>query len=98
MCSKLTLICLSLKVSKYVILLHRSVTQYVFRWIWQPNHEEPADGLLQKYLRRKFIHYGNQHLQRESFRVAEWLASTWRHINRIIEKYNSAEATIGMVY
>jgi len=69
--------------------------QLNFRWIWLPNHEEPIDDILQRYLRRKFIHHGNPHLQKEYFRIADWLNSVWKHINKIIEKFHSVECTIG---
>nr|XP_047126247.1 uncharacterized protein LOC100207311 isoform X6 [Hydra vulgaris] len=72
-----------------------SCWQQSFKWIWLPNHEEPVDCLLQRYLRRKYIQYGNFHLQREFFRIVDWLASAWRHINSIIEKFSSSEYTIG---
>ncbi|XP_065669009.1 uncharacterized protein LOC100207311 isoform X7 [Hydra vulgaris] len=72
-----------------------SCWQQNFRWIWLPNHEEPVDCLLQRYLRRKYIQYGNFHLQREFFRIVDWLASAWRHINSLIEKFSSSEYTIG---
>ena len=60
-----------------------------------PNHEEPIDGVLQRFLRRKFIQHGNPLLQKEAFRIADWLALAWKHVNVVIEKFHSANYTIG---
>ncbi|XP_066935167.1 uncharacterized protein [Clytia hemisphaerica] len=72
-----------------------STWQNNFKWIWLPNHEEPINGVLQRFLRRRYTQHGHKDTYQEVFRVADWLAETWRYINTILEKFNSAECTIG---
>jgi len=69
--------------------------QNSIRWIWLDNIEEPVQGLLTRYLRKKFLRNNPKSSLQELFKIADWISSVWKYLNTIIESFHSAEQTIG---
>ena len=76
--------------------------QKVFpRWVVLSNHNEPISGLVGRYLRRQLLEFENRNGGIRNMHLAhiiDWIPKVWKHVNRLIEKYNSAEVTLGMFH